>query len=37
MLDSFFEHYKQHQMCMEFVQQTFLALDEDDYFGLSIR
>ena len=36
-LDSYFEHYKQHQLCKELIMETFRELDDEDFFGLSVR
>jgi len=36
-LDTYFEHYKQHQLCKELINDIFRELDDEDYFGLSIR
>ena len=34
MLDSDFEHIKQHQLCKELIVDTFTELDDEDFFGL---
>ena len=36
-LDTYFEHYKQHQLCKEMIIETFSELDNEDYFGLFMR
>lgn len=36
-LDSDFEHMKQHQLCKELIVDTFHDLYTDDYFGLTIH
>lgn len=33
-LDSDFEHIKQHQLCKELIVDTFTELDDEDFFGL---
>lgn len=35
-LDSDFEHIKQHQLCKELIAETYYELDDDDFFGLMI-
>ena len=36
-LDTYFEHWKQHQLSKEFIIDVFQELDDKDYFGLIMR
>ena len=37
MLDTYFEHYKHQQLCKELIIETFRDLDDEDFYGLSMR
>ena len=36
-LDTYFEHYKHQQLCKELIIETFRELDDEDFYGLSMR
>ena len=36
-LDTYFEHYKQQQLCKELIIESFRDLQSEDYFGLYLR